>query len=228
MDCWPRYLARHCLERRIRSSVRQLQRPTPLSLRLTRPVTAIVSTMHGMHHMEKASILAQNRQHLLIDIPSLRSLPKMHSIPIVSLYRDNIQPNYISAIVMVKWPYSSKSHKMAVILAERSLRLRRANGQVKVRFTGADALTLAMADITIGDEMRLRLEGAVVKSRSDAEQLRGGTTFELCYTEAVAVQVLRDGVEVFNLNTNVDTGVVLDSQRLSLHTSAIRKMMGCQ
>jgi hypothetical protein len=55
MDHWAKHSALHHPERRIRSSFCQLQRLMLGSLRLTRPVTVIVSTMHGMHHMEKAS-----------------------------------------------------------------------------------------------------------------------------------------------------------------------------
>lgn len=152
----------------------------------------------------------------------------MHPIPIAKLCPDNIQSGHISAIVMVKWPYSSARHEMAVILAEPSLRLRRANGQVKVRFTNIGALSLAMADITVGDEMQLSLQGAVAEWKSEAEKLERAITFELCYTKDVAVRVLRNGVEVFNLNTHVDAGMVPVSQHPRPCTSEIRTTAGCK
>ena len=107
---------------------------------------------------------------------------------------------------MVKWPYSSSRHEMAVILAAPSLRLRRAKGHVKVRFTNVGDLSLAIANIIIGDEMFLSLQGAVANWESEAEKLERGMGFELCYTKDVTVRVLREGAEVVNLNTH-DAGM---------------------
>ena len=84
---------------------------------------------------------------------------------------------------MVKWPYSSSRHEMAVILAEPSLRLRRAKGHVKVRFTNVGDLSLAIANIIIGDEMFLSLQGAVVLQLSAqvlARQSKAGLGLERC------------------------------------------------
>jgi hypothetical protein len=132
----------------------------------------------------------------------------MHPIPIADLCRDDIQPGYITAIVMVKWPYSSARNEMAVILAEPSLRLRRANGQVKARFTGAGGLALDKAHIAVGDEMLLSLQDAVAEERSGTEKLERGLGFELCYAKGAAMRVLRNGVEVFSLNALADGGMV--------------------
>lgn len=136
----------------------------------------------------------------------------MDPVLIADLCRDNIQPGYISAIVMVKWPYSSARQEMALILAEPSLRLRRANGQVKVRFTGAGALTLAMADVAVGDRVQLNLQGAVAKSRSEPKQLQGGIAFELCYTEIMALWMLPNGDPILSLEPNVDTDLAPELQ----------------
>lgn len=151
----------------------------------------------------------------------------MDPIPIAKLL-PGIQSGYIRAIVMVKWPYSSSRREMAVILAEPSLRLRRANGQVKARFTNASALSLAMADIMVGDKMLLSLQGAEAEWKSEAEKLERGIGLELCYTNNVAVRVLRNGVEVVNQNTIVDAGMVAISQQPRLCTLEVRTMAGCQ
>jgi hypothetical protein len=117
---------------------------------------------------------------------------------------------------------------MAVILAEPSLRLRRANGQVKARFTNTSALSLAMADITVGDEMLLSLQGAEAEWKSEAEKLERGIRLELRYTKNVAVRVLRNGVEVVSQNTIVDAGMVAISQQPRPCASEVRTMAGCR
>ena len=132
----------------------------------------------------------------------------MHPIHITDLCQDDIPPGYISAIVMVKWPYSSSRHEMALILAEPSLRLRRENGQVKVRFTGVGGLALAKAHIAVGDEMLLSLQGAVAEEKSGTQKLERGLGFELRYARGVAMRVLRNGVEVFSLNALADASVI--------------------
>lgn len=142
----------------------------------------------------------------------------MDFIPIAKLF-PGIRSGNIRAVVMVKWPYSFSQREVAVILAEPSLRLRRANGQVKARFTNDCALSLAMADVTVGDEMLLSLQGAVAERKSEVEKLERGIGLELCYTKGVAVRVLRNGVEVVNLNTIVGAGMMADLQQPQDHVS---------
>jgi hypothetical protein len=151
----------------------------------------------------------------------------MDLIPIAKLL-PGIQSGHIRAIVMVKWPYSSSRREMAVILAEPSLRLRRANGQVKARFTNASALSLTMADITVGDEMLLSLQGAAAEWKSEDEKLERGIGLELRYTNSVALRVLRNGVEVVSQNTIVDAGMLAISQHPRPCTSEVRTIAGCQ
>ncbi|KAI0570355.1 hypothetical protein Alg130_11261 [Pyrenophora tritici-repentis] len=56
----------------------------------------------------------------------------MDYAPIADLRPDlfRLESKWVKAIVMVKWPYSSLKHELAVILAEPELRLRAKNEPV--------------------------------------------------------------------------------------------------
>ncbi|RYO47998.1 hypothetical protein AA0116_g12823 [Alternaria tenuissima] len=69
-----------------------------------------------------------------------------------------------------------------------------------------------MADITVGDEMVLSLQGAAAEWKSEDEKLERGIGLELRYTNSVALRVLRNGVEVVNQNAIVDAGMLAISQ----------------
>jgi hypothetical protein len=95
---------------------------------------------------------------------------------------------------------------MAVILAEPSLKLRRANGQVKVRFTNTNnTLDPTTADIKVGDEILLGLQGVVAEQKRPAEDPERGVELELHYTKGVTVRVIRNAV---SLNTAANADMV--------------------
>jgi hypothetical protein len=132
-------------------------------------------------------------------------------MPFVSI--GNLVPGlttgYLKAIVMIKWPYRASLRDMAVVLAEPDLKLRRADGQVKVCFSDACALSLSTASITIGDEVLLSLQGVEIKK---AVKLNRGIDLEMHYVDRLSIQVLRNGVRVFNHKTAGDIDLAaLDS-----------------
>ncbi|KAJ6267459.1 hypothetical protein PSV08DRAFT_355028 [Bipolaris maydis] len=163
-------------------------------------IVSIITDICGIAYIE--DVLGIQNISLVV-VMCLDGLSQMDLIPIAEI-SPNIPSGQIRAIVMIKWPYSTSRNEMAVVLAEPSLRLRRVNGQVKVRFTNSSALSLAMTDITIGDEVLLSLQGAVVEWKSQIEKIKRGVGFGLCYTKDVVVRVLRNGVEIAAINTSVD------------------------
>jgi hypothetical protein len=96
----------------------------------------------------------------------------------------------IKAVVTLKWPYSSSSGTIALLLAEPDFRLRRAKGQVRVQFSGASAKAIARSEISSGDEVTLSLEGVEWAKDPKTTQAPGQSVdWELRFTERVVAQV---------------------------------------
>ena len=92
---------------------------------------------------------------------------------------------WIEAIVMVKWPYSSYRRELAVLLAEPELRTRARSKAIRVRFSGPCAHLEDLEGITVGDKVSLSLQGAqLVSSGADEDS-------DLCFTQTCKVQVFR-------------------------------------
>jgi hypothetical protein len=110
-----------------------------------------------------------------------------------------VETKHFRATVTLIWPYSSSTRQFAILLAEPELRLRRKNGQVRVRFSGASAKAIATTGVGIGDEVVLSLRGAQFVQEGVISTPGRSIDWELSYTQTVVVQVVRDGSEVANL-----------------------------
>lgn len=96
-----------------------------------------------------------------------------------------------------------------------------------MRFADVIALSLAIADTTVGDEMLLSLQGSIANSDGATERLERGMGLELCYTTDVVICVLCDGFEVVNRNNHVDGGMFPVSQQLQYCTRIVHATTGC-
>jgi hypothetical protein len=110
-----------------------------------------------------------------------------------------IESKHFRATVTLIWPYSSSTRQFALLLAEAELRLRRKNGQVRARFSGASAKAIATTGVGIGDEVVLSLCGAQFVQEGAISTPGKSISWELSYTQTVVVQVLRNGSEIANL-----------------------------
>lgn len=83
-------------------------------------------------------------------------------IPIASLHPfEALQSDAeIKAEISLLWPYSSSHASCALLLVDPDFRQRHARGEIRVRFEGPVAKVLARTKIGIGDQIRLRLDGA--------------------------------------------------------------------
>jgi hypothetical protein len=110
-----------------------------------------------------------------------------------------IESKQFRATVTLIWPYSSSAQQFALLLAEPDLRLRRKNGQVRARFSGASAKAIATTGVGIGDEVVLSLRGAEFVKEGVISTPGKSIEWELSYTQTVVVQVYRNGSESANL-----------------------------
>jgi hypothetical protein len=110
-----------------------------------------------------------------------------------------IESKQFRATVTLIWPYSSSTRQFALLLAEPNLRLRRRNGQVRVRFSTASAKAIATTGVEIGDEIVLSLRGAHFIQEGAISTPGKSIDWELSYTQTVVVQVFRNGSEIANL-----------------------------
>jgi hypothetical protein len=110
-----------------------------------------------------------------------------------------LESKHFRATVTLIWPYSSSTRQFAILLAEPDLRLRRKNGQVRVRFSTASAKAIATTGVGIGDEIVLSLRGAQFIQEGAISTPGKSIDWELSYTQTVVVQVFRNGSEIANL-----------------------------
>ncbi len=120
------------------------------------------------------------------------ALESTEHIPIAQLNPELAAPatRSIKAVVALTWPYSSATGSVAFLLSEPDFRLRRTRGQVRVRFSGSSAKTIATSGIASGDEVILCLDGVEWISNDASVVTPGrGIEFELRFTERLLLQV---------------------------------------
>ncbi|KAH7135001.1 hypothetical protein B0J11DRAFT_425611 [Dendryphion nanum] len=109
---------------------------------------------------------------------------------------------HINAVVSLIWPYSSLTRQFALLLAEPDFRLRRKKGQVKVRFSGSSAKSIAATGVGIGDDVVLELRGArfVQEEPGDIQTPGRSIDWELAFTHTVVAQIFRKGSKIGDLD----------------------------
>lgn len=110
-----------------------------------------------------------------------------------------IESKHFRATATLIWPYSSSARQFALLLAEPDVRLRRKNGQVRARFSGASAKAVATTGVGIGDEVVLSLRGAEFVKEGAVSTPGRSIEWELSYVHTVTMRVYRNGVETASL-----------------------------
>jgi Telomeric single stranded DNA binding POT1/CDC13 len=112
------------------------------------------------------------------------------SITELSPIIDSQTPKYIDGVVSLIWPYSSRTRRTAILLADPDFRIRKAKGQTKVTFEGHSAVAVAESHVGIGDTVHLSLEGAQW-TQPDEDVFTTGkrADWDLEYSERVYVEI---------------------------------------
>src|ERR1051326_2986235 len=131
------------------------------------------------------------------------------TVPIASLSPSlpEFSAQSIKGVVTLLWPYSSSTRKCALLLAEEDFRLRKRKGQVRVRFEGPAATSLAGQRLQIGDVLYLALAGCDwIKDEKTKETETPGRSidYELKYRRKLRLEAYRGGERVANLNIERD------------------------
>ncbi|KAK2698615.1 hypothetical protein QWA68_002675 [Fusarium oxysporum] len=102
----------------------------------------------------------------------------------------------IIGTVTITWPFSILNKSIAFLLAERDFRLRRENGQVRIRFHGAAARAIADASLGAGDEVRVSLQGVKWEKNETQTQVAGSTlAWQLEFSNRLVLGIRRPGEE---------------------------------
>ncbi|KMU83162.1 hypothetical protein CIHG_00944 [Coccidioides immitis H538.4] len=147
--------------------------------------------------------------------------------PIASLSPtiQNIKDQYVRAVVILLWPFSSSSKQCSLLLSEPDFRLRGLKGQVKAVFHNGAASAVAESKIAIGDIVRLSLDGVKWKSTDNgSSDLTRELGWDLEFDNRVLLEIHRDskplGTVDFKYLTNEVAGEVL--QGVLAVTPAVR------
>jgi Telomeric single stranded DNA binding POT1/CDC13 len=99
---------------------------------------------------------------------------------------------FIDGIVSLIWPYSSSTHRTAILLADPDFRIRRQKGQTKVTFHGNAGVAVAESHVGIGDTVHLSLGGAQwTEPGNNVHTLGKRADWDLEYAEQVYMEVQR-------------------------------------
>lgn len=125
----------------------------------------------------------------------------MEHTPIAQLSPElpTVESKHFRARVTLIWPYSSSARQLALLLAEPDVRLRRKNGQVRARFSGASAKAIATTGVGIGDEVVLSLRGAQFVTEGAVSTPGKSIDWELVYAQTAVIRVFRNGQETANV-----------------------------
>ncbi|KAH7251760.1 hypothetical protein BKA59DRAFT_472785 [Fusarium tricinctum] len=126
--------------------------------------------------------------------PTTSLLDQGDSISIAQLNPDISEPEkrVVCGTVTITWPFSILHKSVAFLLAERDFRLRRENGQVRVRFHGAAARAIADASLGAGDEIRVSLQGVKWEKNETHTQVAGSTLeWQLEFTNRLILGISR-------------------------------------
>lgn len=146
--------------------------------------------------------------------PTTSLLDQGEPISIAQLSPDILSQDtrVIIGTVTITWPFSILNKSIAFLLAERDFRLRRENGQVRIRFHGAAARAIADSSLGAGDEVRVSLQGAKWEKNETQTQVAGSTlAWQLEFSNRLVLGIHRPGEErdtLLNIDTpDVETGV---------------------
>ncbi|KAF4986099.1 hypothetical protein FGRMN_10988 [Fusarium graminum] len=126
--------------------------------------------------------------------PTASLLDQGDSVSIAQLNPEVADPEkrVVHGSITITWPFSILHKSIAFLLAERDFRLRRENGQVRLRFHGAAARAIADASLGAGDEIRVSLQGAKWEKNETHTQVAGSTLeWQLEFTNRLILGIRR-------------------------------------
>ncbi|KAJ4010305.1 hypothetical protein NW752_004979 [Fusarium irregulare] len=130
--------------------------------------------------------------------PTNSLLDQGEAIPIAQLNPESSgqENRVIYGTITITWPFSILTKSIAFLLAERDFRLRRENGQVRVRFHGAAAKAISEASLGAGDDIRVSLEGGHWEKNETQTQIAGSTiAWQLEFTNRLVIGIRRPDTE---------------------------------
>ncbi|GKT99543.1 hypothetical protein FLAG1_01658 [Fusarium langsethiae] len=130
--------------------------------------------------------------------PPISLLDQGESIPIAGLNPDasDQENRVVHGTITITWPFSIITKSIAFLLAEHDFRLRRENGQVRVRFHGAAAKAISDASLGAGDDIRVSLRGVQWEKNETQTQVAGSTlAWQLEFTNRLVIGISRPNME---------------------------------
>ncbi|KAL8711451.1 MAG: hypothetical protein Q9220_004109 [cf. Caloplaca sp. 1 TL-2023] len=101
----------------------------------------------------------------------------------------------LEGVVTLIWPYSASSKAFSILLAESDFRLRRQNGQVRVRFTGPSAEAASKCNVQSGDRIILSLLGVRWEKETSKSTPGSRIEWELHFTDRLILKTQREDAE---------------------------------
>ena len=120
------------------------------------------------------------------------NLASLSGIPIAQLNPDlpNQAARAVRGEVTITWPYNSVTKKLAFLIAEPDVRLRRAKGQIRIELQGPSAKTASESGLGAGDELLFSLDGAEWSKDASPGRIPGARVeWQLQFNQKLALQV---------------------------------------
>lgn len=100
--------------------------------------------------------------------------------------------------VTITWPYNSVTKKLAFLIAEPDVRLRRAKGQIRIELQGPAAKAASESGLGAGDELLFSLAGAEWSKDASPGRIPGARVeWQLQFNQKLALEVRIPGREPF-------------------------------
>jgi hypothetical protein len=127
-----------------------------------------------------------------VDGDSAAMLASESATPIAQLNPD--LPDQASRVVRgdvtITWPYNSVTKKLAFLLAEPDVRLRRAKGQIRIELQGPSAKAAYDSGLGAGDELLFSLAGAEWSKDASPGRIPGARVeWQLQFNQRLVLQV---------------------------------------
>jgi hypothetical protein len=98
--------------------------------------------------------------------------------------------------VTITWPYNSVTKKLAFLIAEPDVRLRRAKGQIRIELQGPSAKAAFESGLGAGDELLFSLTGAEWSKDASPGRVPGARVeWQLQFNQKLALRVCIPGGE---------------------------------
>lgn len=98
------------------------------------------------------------------------------------------------AVVTLIWPFSASNRSAALLLADQDFRQRRSGGQIRVQFRGPVAKAVSASGISIGDVVRLHLDGGIwIETNTTTRTPGRSVSADLLFQQTITLDIVRNG-----------------------------------